>query len=518
MKGFRKIIWVMASLLALILLSFSFRTDELSTRRMEATIRFLADDLLEGRGAPSRGADIASLYLASELKAAGLKPANEGSYFQTFTVGKFEREKSEYEISLNGVPLGSEDFIFLPFGMDPGKTPMKFNLVFSGYGIFAPEEGIDDFKDIDIRGKAVVALSGAPWELDPYSLFGYDHAIGKSLHVAVRKGALLVYVSEEIESEEAKSKSLEIQFAEAMSRVPFVFIPEFKGKPTSGIGAMLIVKPSVFNKALAGACGGTFEELKTRLAQGENLSFELDVSLKVHIKTEPEFALTRNVVAFLEGNDPKLKDEWIILTAHYDHLGFYAAREGEDGIYNGADDNASGTAAILEVATRLASEEQLRRSLLIAFVTGEERGLLGSAYYSAHPLVPYEKVIVNINADMVGRSQGSLQALATGCDAIYSKSEEFAQAAGIKVIPDQHPSWRLVYFTDVYHFARFNVPFVQFFTDLHNDYHQPSDEIELIRFEELGRIFKVIYELTKFYAQGGEKPEFKRPIWFITPD
>jgi hypothetical protein len=119
---------------------------------------------------------------------------------------------------------------------------------------------------------------------------------------------------------------------------------------------------------------------------------------------------------------------------------------------------------------------------------------------------------------MVGRSTGAVYCIATGCDEVFDKAVAIGKETGVTVLPDQHPSWRLVYFVDSYHFARFDVPFIEFITEFHSDYHQPSDEVGLIRFEELGRILEVMFELTKHYAQGGQRPSFRRPEWFLTAD
>ena len=489
-----------------------------SITRVEATIRFLADDLLEGRGTPGRGLDISALYLANELRAAGWKPADGQSYLQTFTIKDFHPAGAVYHVSINGKKLDAKDYILMPYGIDPLTTPKTYDLVFTGYGIFAPERGVNDFEGVDIQGKAVISLLGSPWENDPHAVFGYDKLIGKGISVTAHNGGMLIYVSEELEAAPDSPPSLEIGFMKIMSGLPCVYIPEFEGRSTSAIGAGLMITPSVFDRTLAADTGGTYAEWKDRLSKGNREAKALKSTLELRIDVRPRESRTSNVLAVLPGSDPELKEEWVVLTAHYDHLGYFEAPAGVDGIYNGADDNASGTAAVLEIARRLAEERPLRRSVLVALVTGEERGLLGSAYYAAHPAVPKDSVVVDINADMVGRSTGTLGALTAGCDDLLAKATEFGKAHGIEVTPDQHLSWRLAYLTDSYHFARFGVPAITFFTDLHQDYHQPSDEIQLIRFDDLEKILEVLYELTRFYAQGGEKPRVERPEWFITPN
>ncbi|MFQ5865553.1 MAG: M28 family peptidase [bacterium] len=486
-------------------------------RHLEADIRFLADDLLKGRGTPGYGLEVAALYLANQLRSAGWQPASEGSYFQTYTVREFSPQQSRYEISINGVQLASNDFTLRPFGMDPTQTPVRYDLIYAGYGVVAPERNENDLTDVDVRGKAVVAFLGAPWELNPNTPFGYDRAIGKSIEVNIRNGALLIYVSDELEVSTEELLSAEVAFVREMSQTPLAYLPEFKGRSTIGIGPILFIPPRVFDRTLAGTVGGSYVETQKRLSEGDHQTRALKGSVEIHIDTEPQESQASNVVAMLRGRDATLQNEWVVLSAHYDHLGFHEVPPGQDGIWNGADDNASGTAAVLEIARRLAAGEAPRRSVMILFTSGEERGLLGSAYYSMHPLVPYDRVVVNINVDMVGRSTGSVQGIAHGCEGLFTRAAEIGSRLGITVQPDQQPSWRILYLTDHYHFARFDVPAIEFFTGLHSDYHQPSDEVKLIRFEELSRILEVIYKLADYYAQGGVKPVFQRPGWFLTP-
>jgi len=492
--------------------------DEATKRRVEAAVRFLADDLLEGRGTPSRGLDIAALYLANELRAAGWQPGNADSYFQTYAVRTISPEKTQYRISINGRELDPQKFVFVPVGMDPSRTPARYDLVFAGYGVFAPERGVDDYAGVDLRGKASVALRGARWELDPAAVHACDKAFGKAVHVAVRDGALLIYVSDEFEAPVESPPSAEVAVLRGYTRLPMTIVPEFKGKATMGMSPLLGIRPHEFDRVLASVAGGTYREWMQRLAAQEHHARPLAASVEIKIQAEPEEGQARNVVGILRGIDPDLRDEWVVLTAHYDHLGYRQVSAGQDGVYNGADDNASGTAAVLEIARQLASGKPPRRSVLVLFTSGEDMGLLGSAYYALHPLVPNDRVVANINVDMVGRSTGAVAALATGCEEIFTKAAEIGKQAQVDVLPDSHPTWRLVYFVDSYHFARSSAPFIEFFTDIHADYHQPTDEVDRIRFGELGRITGVILGLADYYAQGGKRPSFKRPVWFLTPN
>jgi Zn-dependent M28 family amino/carboxypeptidase len=251
--------------------------------------------------------------------------------------------------------------------MNPELTPMKYDLVFAGYGIFAPEKNVDDFAGAEVKGKAVVSLLAAPWPLDPAVVHAYDRAVGKSVHVTVRGGKLLVYVSEEIEAPPEAPSSAEVGFLREYSKIPLAYLPEFQGKPTMAVCPSLIIIPSAFDKTLAKLTGGTYADWKKRLPTKKFKTQTLNASIEIRVETKPQEGKACNVVAMLSGTDSSLKDEWVVLTAHYDHLGFHEAPPSQDGIYNGADDNASGTAAVLEIARRLA-EARPRRSLLILYI------------------------------------------------------------------------------------------------------------------------------------------------------
>ena len=242
----------------------------------------------------------------------------------------------------------------------------------------------------------------------------------------------------------------------------------------------------------------------------------LGANVEVSIQADVHEGTAANVLGKIEGTDPALREEWVVLSAHYDHIGKHDVPAGEDGIWNGADDNASGTAAVLELARRLARHPG-KRSVLVLFTSGEDRGILGSADYAAQPLVPMDHVAVQINLDMIGRSQGNVQVIADASPSLYNQAVHIGQSHGIEVIPDQQPTWRVVYLTDAYHFARANVPYAFFFTGTHPDYHQPSDTADKIAYEDLVRIVETAAEMTRSYADGAARPGFERPPWFVTP-
>lgn len=155
---------------------------------------------------------------------------------------------------------------------------------------------------------------------------------------------------------------------------------------------------------------------------------------------------------------------------------------------------------------------------MILFVSAEERGLIGSAWYSRNPLVPMDRVVANINVDMVGRSQGEVQGISHNSEDLYGRAVTLGENSRIRVVPDQQPSWKIAYLTDSYHFSRFDIPVIEFFTGVHPDYHQPTDHPDRIRYDELTRIVEMIFNLTNEVAQGAWRPRAKRPAWFLTPD
>lgn len=507
---------LLAVAVALVPILLGCEQEQYPEGRVEADVRFLADDLLEGRLTPSPGLEVAALYLANQLRAAGVEPGIDGSYFQPYEVGTFNPMEADYRISIDGVTIPRSEYLFLSLGLRPEQTPVEFDLVFAGYGVSVPEEGVDDFAGLDVAGKGVVALLGATWELDPHVIHAPDHGFGKAVQAAVRNGAMLIYVSDEISDPPPAAPSAELGLLSAYSRMSLTQLIE--DPRTSAFNVpLLIIGPRTFDRLLAEAAGGTYAELQARPDGGGSLAGDIAATVRIEIDVETTRGTASNVIGVLRGTDPTLREEWIVLTAHYDHVGVYPMPPGEDGINNGADDNASGTAAVLEVARRLAGEDGLKRSVLFAFVSGEEMGLVGSAYYAAHPVAPLDQTVVNINVDMVGRSDGTAQGIAPASDELFQRAVELGAEAGLTILPDQQPTWRLSYFTDSYHFARHDIPAIFFFTALHEDYHLPSDEVEKVNFPALGQIVDMLTELTEYYAEGADAPAYQRPAWFITP-
>lgn len=229
-------------------------------------------------------------------------------------------------------------------------------------------------------------------------------------------------------------------------------------------------------------------------------------------ESEVEESFPPNVVAILPGSDPALRDEYVILSAHFDHVGVGRPVEG-DSIYNGADDNASGTAGLLEVAKAFASlPERPRRSIVFLHVSGEEHGLIGSRWYSDHPTVPIEKVVANINVDMISRNAPD-SIVVIGKD--YSDLGRLVDRVGaqqpqlgLAVADDIWPEERFFYRSDHYNFARLEIPSLFFFAGVHDDYHMPSDEVDSIDVDKAARVSRLIYYTVRAIADQQEHPRW----------
>lgn len=461
--------------------------DEAAERRVRADVWFLAADELEGRGTPGRGLDLAALYLEAQLCAAGVAPAVSGSYRQYYRVGSYSPAEARVDVRVNGKPLAGQDYLFINFGRDPDKGPMSYEVVDAGTGVVAEEREVNELASLDLRGKAVLARKGAPWPLDPAAVFGPDRAMGKLMAATVRGAGLLVYLSEELD----RGGEAESRFFAEMKNAPVAFIREPGIGHVSALSPILVLKPSAGVKA------------------GDRI--------EITVKAQVREGRAANVLGRVDGTDSKLRHEWVVFTAHYDHVGMREAEPGEDGIWNGADDNASGTAGVLEIARRVARAPG-KRSALVFFTSGEDRGIFGSAWYAAAPAVPMSQVAAQFNLDMIGRSEGKVQGIAPTGPSLFREAVEAGRRRGLEVVPDQQPTWRLIYLTDLYHFARAGVPGIFFFTGTHPDYHQVTDTADKIRYRELVKITGVAYDIARPYLDGRAKPAYERPAWFVTPE
>ncbi len=465
---------------------------------LEAPIRFLASDALEGRGPASRGDELARLYLASELQGLGYLPGGvNGGWEQAFDiVGVTARMPATWSFAgrKGGIDLKWSDDYIAGSGVQSATGSIKdAELVFVGYGIEAPEYKWDDFKGVDVKGRVLVMLNNDP-DWDP-KLFGgkarlYYGRWTYKYESAARHGAAGAIIIHTTPSAGYPWQVVQSSWGGEQFELPAESEPriQLKGWATED-AARRLVKAGGFDldKLVASARSRSFKPVKLGLRT--SIQFDNKIS-KVS---------TANVAGLLPGSDPKLKEEVVIYSAHHDHFGIGEPDKTGDKIYNGAQDNASGCAQVLAIARAMAAlPERPRRSVLMLFVAGEEQGLLGSKYYSEHPTFAPGKIAANINYDggnFLGRTKDLTQ-IGYGKSSLDAIARALLEKQGRVLVPDQQPDKGYYYRSDQFSFAKIGVPALYFdegsqfigkpegwgrekkdaWTE--HVYHQPSDEID----------------------------------------
>src|SRR5579864_2821877 len=400
-------------------------------------VKVLADDNMEGRETGSAGLRRAETYIVDQLKQAGLQPAGTDGYYQKakFTSREIVEKDSSLALVRDGkvepLTLGEDAFFSTRIDLAP---EVQAPLVFVGYGLSIPEKNYDDLAGLDLKGKVAVILNGSPADV-PGPLASHHQSAAerwKALHKAGAVGVIGI----------ANPASMDIPWSRmALSRTrPGMALAGQEFNETEGEKLALYFNPAKADKLFQGS-GHSFEELlKVAKDRRQLPRFPLTASIKAKAKLEKKDLESANVIAKLPGIDPEFKNEYVVLSAHIDHIGIGEPING-DRIYNGAMDNASGSALLLEVASSLKkSPEKLKRSLLFLFVTGEEKGLLGSKYFTAHPTVDPKSMVADINVDMFlpivplkiltvfGLAESDL-GNASGSRARFSRTKDFQRVA-----------------------------------------------------------------------------------------
>jgi len=465
---------------------------------LEAPLRFLSDDLLEGRGPASRGDETAQLYLASMLEFLGYQPAlPKGEWQQRFDVVgiKSEAPKAwEFKAGAQTVDLKWwDEFIAAGGVQEPTSTLRDAELVFVGYGIQAPEYQWDDFKGMDLKGKVLVMMNNDP-DWDPTLFEGnrrlYYGRWTYKYESAARQGAAAAIIIHTTPSAGYPWQVVQTSWSGEQFELPAAGEPriQVRGWATEEATRKLF---QVAGKDLA----KLVEQARSRDFKPVPLGITTSLTLANRISK----VRTANVMGLLPGSDPGLKDEVVIYTAHHDHLGIGQPDKNGDRIYNGAVDNASGCAQVMAIARAYAALPQRpRRSIIVSFVAGEEQGLLGSAYLAKHPPVPAGRIAANINYDggsVLGRTRDVTE-IGLGKSSLDAIVEALAARQGRKLVGDQFPDRGFFYRSDQFSFAKVGVPAIhpepgidfvgrppgwgkeqaQEY-ELHR-YHQPSDQFD----------------------------------------
>jgi len=497
-------------------------------KRWWSHIEYLASDDLQGRNTGSEGHLKAARYIAAEFERAGLKPAGTSGYFQPvkFDVKQIVEEPSRLVLVYQGKPqvlkLGEDATLGMRGDI---QQDTEAGAVFAGYGLQVPEQKWDDLAGLDLKGKIVVFLSGGPKSI-PGPLKAHYSSGGERWKYLKAAGAVGIATIQ-------NPKSMDVPWArQSLARtMPSMSLSDPSLDETKGLRSYITINAEHADKFFQGT-GHTISEILAAADADKPLPhFPLKVTINAKVQIKNSQVESQNVAGLLPGNDPKLKNEYVVMTAHLDHVGVGEPING-DSIYNGAMDDASGIASILEISRLLhESNTKLKRSVLFLAVTGEEKGLQGSRYFAAHPTVNEKQIVADINLDMFLPLHAlhyiEVQGLAES--SLGDDIRTVAQQAGVEVQPDKEPQRNLFIRSDQYSFIRKGVPALAFKfgylpgspeEKLHKDwlkdrYHAPSDDLKQpVDKTAAAQFNQIILTLVERVANAGARPQWKQDSFF----
>jgi Zn-dependent M28 family amino/carboxypeptidase len=491
-------------------------------------VSVLADDKMEGRETGSAGLRKAEAYIVDQLKADGMEPAGSNGFYQPV---KFEsRQIVEKDSSLSLVrdgktaPLTLGDDAVFSTRIDLAPS-VAAPLVFVGYGLTVPEMSYDDLAGLDLKGKVAVVLAGSPAAI-PGALSSHYQSAGERWKTLQKAGAVGIVTI-------LNPASMDIPWPRiSLNRThPSMALVGKEFDETAGEQLAVTFNPAKAEQLFAGS-GHTFAEILDVAKDRRQLpGFPLAFSINAKAKMEKKAVESANVIARLPGADPKLRDEYVVLSAHIDHLGIGEPING-DSIYNGAMDNASGSALLLDVAASLKkSPEKLKRSVLFVFVTGEEKGLLGSKYFTAHPTVTAGSMVADINTDMFLPIVPLKVLTILGLDEsdLGREAGAVAESLGVKAQVDPEPQRNSFIRSDQYNFILHGIPALamkvgfekgspeqKIFKDwLTNHYHAPSDDLaQPVDLSAAAKFEEIVRGLMVRVAGDAQRPQWKQDSFF----
>lgn len=506
-----------------------------AAERLKADVAWLADDAREGREAGTEAYREAAAYVAARMASIGLKPGVNGSWFQEvpFVSGAAIQDASKFSIDGPGGKIGlvnMEDFRLSPSMSQASFAIDSAGAVFVGYGIHAPEFGYDDYEGVDVKGKIVVAFSGAPDVFDNESRAHFN-STGVKAKVAAERGAIGIVslYTKELETSRPWARMTANPNYSVMTWVG----PDGRPKvPGPGIEGTAMISPEKAHLLFDGAPHSYAQARAAADKEGEKVgSFDLAVKISMAGAMNVKRVSSPNVVGLIPGADPALKDEYVVLTAHLDHIGISEKliAEGKDGINNGAMDNATGVATLLEAARQFMADEPPARSVLIVAVTAEEKGLLGADYFAHFPAVGRGEMVANVNLDMPVILYEFTDVVAFGAErsSIGPIMQAALDAEGITLSPDPIPELGIFTRSDHYRFVEQGVPSIflwpgfanggeeKFWDFYKNHYHRPGDDIsQPILYDALARFADVNFIIAKALANAPQKPAWNEGDFF----
>ena len=491
-------------------------------------VKVLADDSMEGRETGSTGERKAAEYVVGQLKQNGLQPAGSNGYYQPVKLVSRQIDESGSSLALvhNGateaLTLG-EDAMFSTRA--PLAPSVEAPLVFAGYGLNVPEKHYDDFAHLNLKGKVAVIISGSPADM-PAPLASHYQSMaerGKALQAAGAVGMISI----------PNPASMDIPWSRmklARTR-PSMALADPALDDSRGIKLLVVFNPADAEK-LFQESGHSFAELAALAKERKPLPrFGLKVSIKAQAKLIQTPMESNNIVAKLPGSDPTLKDEYVVLSAHLDHLGVGEPING-DRIYNGAMDNGSGSALVLDIADALhRAGAKPKRSILFLFVTAEEKGLLGSRYFAAYPTVPKSAIVADINTDMFLPIYPLKVLTIFGLDesTLGATAKQVAEQQGVEVQPDPEPLRNAFIRSDQYSFIRQGIPAVAMQVGykmgtpeaaahkqwLTQRYHAPSDDVsQPVDLAAAGKFEEIVQALALKVADDQQRPQWNNDSFF----
>ncbi len=497
--------------------------EKITAASLSERLHFVASDAMAGRDTPSPGLDATAKYIADNLKRWGIKPAGDDGYFQRIPLkrAKVSADKTNAALGDRQFKLGAD---FVPVQQSGAAEGA---LVYAGHGWLVKAKNWNPYEGLDVRDKIVVVNQGFPVGLARADLQGtagvdwFDPATYARQHGA--RGLVLIPTARDISmwlanrqrtlerarfsivSDEEQRDAQQTQTLPAIYAAPALLDALFAGEQTSG--------EDVLRAAQTGGTTASFA-----LAPSKVLRFAVDVSLVLQN--------TQNVVGILEGKDQTLKDEYVALGAHYDHVGACPSVDG-DSICNGADDDGSGTVSVLTIAEAFAKGPRPARSILFVWHAGEEKGLWGSRYFVEHPPVPLKQVVAQLNIDMIGRSKkagdtnpanreltgpneiyviGS-QMMSTQLGALSKRiNDSYLKLAFNYKYDDPHDPNRFFFRSDHYNYAQKGVPIIFYFDGVHEDYHKPGDSPDKIDYNKMQKVARTIFLTASDLANAPTRP------------
>jgi len=503
---------------------------EINIDSIKKHLLILSDDSLKGRGTGTEGGLASAKYIASKLEEYNLSPVGEDNSFYQQIQFRGVSVKPDSRFILNTQDISEQfyfekDFLVYSSAVDT-YFPKPLQMVFAGYGIIAPEYDYNDYQFINVEDKIAVILLGEPTSDEPEYFNGKNNTLYSSIEakqrIALSRGAKgIVFISNPMDAE-YKEWDHYIQH--------YLFEEVYLAYSRNEIFSLMI-NPLITEKIFAGSFH-SFDDILKMEQTNSMKSFEFTTSITFEIKVKTRNFISPNVMALKKGSDPELKNSYVVLTAHYDHLGIGKAVDG-DSVYNGFIDNASGVSTLLEIA-RCLSEIETKRSVIFLFTTAEEKGLLGSNYYCDHPVFPLYKTIINLNIDGLAFIEDFTEVIGAGSE--YSTLNEMLEVvlktynikkANVDEILNRQESFSG---SDQLSFAKAGVPSVIIVEDLDSDngatkkmmnwmnevYHSPfDDKNQVVNYQAMLKHIEIIFSFCKYVANVEEEPEWNSGTPFI---